>query len=226
MNYRNIIDNYGKQIQKSPLFAGMTGEETVKAMEILHAGYTEYGKGEVLHRPYTGMKKFGLVLYGGVCACMDDVEGNRMIMAEVTPGITFGESLCFMEIKDSPVYVYAAENAGVVWLSTEDLFCGDSDDFSVRLQKKFTAMLAQRTFVMNNRIQILSKLRLRDKLITYFTQLSEAAHSYTFEIPMNRDDLAVYIGTNRSALSRELARMKDDGIIDYYRNSVRILSDR
>ena len=62
-----------------------------------------------------------MVLSGVVQACMDDVEGNRVIMAEVTAGNTFGESLCFLGIQDSPVYVYASEQAEVVWISLKKI---------------------------------------------------------------------------------------------------------
>ena len=86
-----------------------------------------------------------------------------------------------------------------------------------------TAMLAKRALAMNDRIQILSKLRLREKLMTYFTELSREQKSKVLTLPFNREDMAAYIGTNRSALSRELSRMKQDGIIDYEGRTVRIL---
>lgn len=215
--------DYRKQLRASRLFVNLTDSEIEKALELLSARYALYGKGDYLHRPYTEMNRFGLVLSGVVQVCMDDVEGNRMIMAEVLPGITFGESLCFLSVKESPVYVYATEPAAVFWFSTEKLFHSRPDEFTLRLQRQFTEMLATRTLSMNNRIQVLSKIRLRDKLITYFSQLSQASRGYTVQIPMNREDLATYIGTNRSALSRELARMKQDGLIDYHQNTIQIL---
>lgn len=212
-----------KIIESSELFRNMGSEEINRAMEIFDAEIRTYTKGEFLHNPHSELRKFGLVISGIVQVCIDDIDGNRIIMAEVTPGKTFGESLCFLGIKDSPVFIYSSEPSEILWLSVRILFNSDSDEFGAELRKRFTAMLAARTLAMNDRIQVLSKIKLRDKLITYFNQKSEAAGSLTFQIPVNRDDLASYIGTNRSALSRELSQMKKDGLIDFYKNTFRIM---
>ena len=79
-------------------------------------------------------------------------------------------------------------------------------------------MLAGRTLDMNNRIQILSNLTLREKLITFFSQAVSSGGSTQFDLPFDRESMAVYLGTNRSALSRELSKMRDEGIISFQRN--------
>ena len=223
MNNRTHLDIYEHLLHDFALFRGLGGEELKKALDILGAEYGSYEKGAFLHRPYTKMKKFGLVLSGGVQACMDDVEGNRMIMAEVSPGVTFGESLSLLKSTDSPVYVQASAPAEVLWLSVDALFVECSGALTLRLQKQFAAMTAAKTLAMNDRIQVLSKIKLRDKLLTYFTQLSQAQKTHTLLLPLNRDDLAAYLGTNRSALSRELSNMKKEGLIEYRRSLVKLL---
>lgn len=214
---------YPEILKTSALFLNMNGEETEKALEVFNAEFVSYKKGECLHKPYSEMSRFGLVLSGSVQACADDIDGNRMIMAEVSPGMTFGESLCYLKIKDSPVYICATENSEILWLSLEKLYSGFPDSFLSCLERRFAEMLAERTLSMNDRIQVLSKIGIRNKLMTYFGQMTQKSGSDTFTIPVNREDLAVYIGTDRSALSREMSKMKKDGIIDYYRNTVRII---
>ena len=86
---------------------------------------------------------------------------------------------------------------------------------------RFISMLASRTLEMNNRIQILSKIKLRDRLITYFSQ-NVSRYGMTFKLPLSREDMAAYLGTNRSALSRELGKMRDEGIIEFSRNNFTI----
>ncbi|MBQ2118632.1 MAG: winged helix-turn-helix domain-containing protein, partial [Clostridia bacterium] len=76
---------------------------------------------------------------------------------------------------------------------------------------------------MNSRIQILSKLTLREKLLTFFSDQAKKSGADTFSVPLDRKDMATYLGADRSALSRELSRMKREGLIDYYRNSFRII---
>lgn len=226
INIDDIPKNNAEIIRSSVLFGNLKNEEINRAMDLLDAEIRTYGKGEFLCRPFSGAGKFGLVLSGVVQVCNDDIEGNRIIMAEVTSGKTFGESLCFLEIKDSPVFIYSSEPSEILWLSVRALFGPDEDELCTGLRKQFTAMLALRALAMNDRIQVLSKVKLRDKLLTYLNQQSEAAGSQTFQIPVNRDDMAAYIGTNRSALSRELSQMKKEGLIDYYKNTFRIFKSR
>ncbi len=223
MDIQVYLNRYLHLLNDTPLFCDMQECELDKALELMCAKFSSYGKDEFLHFPYEPLDSFGLVLSGVVQVCIDDIQGNRIIMAEVLPGVTFGESLCYLHINDSPVYAYSSKPADVLWLSTEELFGDLCDPFVVKLQKRFISMLASRTLSMNNRIQILSKIRLREKITTYFTLMSQQTKSLSFQIPMSRDDFAIYIGTNRSALSRELSNMKKEGLIDFDKNHIKIL---
>ncbi|MCQ2546901.1 MAG: Crp/Fnr family transcriptional regulator [Clostridia bacterium] len=219
-----IGSEYYKTLRKSRLFAGLKETEIEEALSMFGASFREYSKGEMLHGAEEPLKKFGLVLGGTVNVYSDDIYGNRLLMASVCEGCTFGEALCFLKIKDSPMYAETAEKVSVLWLSPAKLFrAGSGGALADRLQKNFTALLADRTLAMNSRIQVLTKLSLRDKLTTYFTEMSRQAGGRTFTIPFDRETMADYLGTNRSALSRELSRMKADGMIDFYKNSFRLL---
>lgn len=208
---------------RHPLFAGMEKETMRDALRMLRAEGSRCPRGQMIHAAGRPMDRFGMVLEGMVQVCTDDIEGNRMIMAEVPPGAAFGESLCFLGVMDSPVYAWTVEDSRILWLSPEEIFASPEKPLKYDLRKRFTAALAIKNLTMNNRIQVLSRLTLRDRLTAYFTELSAAQGSTEISLPMNREDTAVYIGANRSALSRELARMKKDGLIDYYRETVRIL---
>lgn len=211
---------------RNPLFAGLEAEKALRLLCLLKAEKVFFERGALLHKAGTPVPRFGILLSGAVQVCVDDIEGNRMIMAEVAPGMTFGESLCYLKIQDSPVYIQAAEDAGVLFLDPAGMYEDPEDPLVPELRRRFTAALAAKNLSMNSRIQVLSRLGLRAKLTAYFTQLSGEQGSDLIHLPMNRDDTAAYIGANRSALSRELARMKADGLIDYDRNLVKILRVR
>lgn len=208
-------------LSSCPLFEGMDDGAIKAAVESLDGYGKTYGKGEYLHRFGEPLTAFGLVLSGSVKVCSDDLDGNTMIMAEVRPGITFGESLCFLRVPDSPVYIYASEDTSVLWMKTDKLFSGSDTG----LQRRFAVLLAHRTLSMNERIQILSKISIREKLCLYFASLARNCGSREFTLTMNREDLAAYIGANRSAMSRELSRMKKDGIIDCDGKKVKLLKN-
>ena len=209
-----------------PLFKDLKPDRFERQLKVMRAEKTCGERGETLLSIGEPIRRFGIVLSGAVQVCVDDIEGNRMILAEVAPGSSFAESLCFLQTKESPVYIFASEDSELLWLSTAALFSDPGDSFLTELQCRFTAALAAKALTMNNRIQVLSRLSLRGKLTAYFTELAAAQGSNVIRLPMNREDTAAYIGANRSALSRELAKMKDEGLIDYRKNQIRILTNR
>ena len=218
------LDERDLSVLKShPLFAGLDRDGLTQQLKVMRAEKTIVGRNEMLQAAGKPIRRFGIVLYGAVQVCADDIEGSRMIMAEVAPGNSFGESLCFLRTQESPVYIFASEDSALLWLSTEEMFSDPGNRFLAELQHRFTAALAAKTLTMNNRIQVLSRLSLRGKLTAYFTELAAAQGSSVIRLPMNREDTAAYIGVNRSALSRELGRMKAEGLIDFRKNRITLI---
>lgn len=204
-------------ITQIPLFSGLNQQELNKALLFYGAFQRHYQKGEFLHQILSPMEHFGLVLSGTVQVYMDDMDGYQMIMANVSRGDLFGESLCFLGA-DAPVYIVAMSDCDILWMDVKQLKAGrKKDDFEAELANRFTAMLAHRALSMNDRIQILSKNSLRSKLITFFSQYVQR-QGETFTIPFDRESMATYLGVNRSALSRELGQMEAEGIITFHKN--------
>ena len=225
MDRNAAVRKYTDLLHQCVLFRDMPETRLFDAMQLFRAEYKTYQKGMFLHHAGEPLRKFGFVLSGAVQAMTDDPDGNRMIMANVIPGGTFGESLCYLKIKDSPTYIRASENTEILWLSLSELYGepAPQDALARDLRRRFTAMLAARALTMNQRIQVLSNITIRDKLITFFTHAAARAGSRSFTISMTRDDLAAYIGANRSAMSRELSKMRNEGLIEFRRNRFRII---
>ena len=218
-----IDEKYYEIIKNCPIFS-MPGEYSVDdILSALNAQIAQYSKGDFIHTGGEPFLNFGILLCGSAQACIDDMEGNRMIMAEINVGATFGESLCYLKIPDSPVYVYSSEKSEVLWLNPQKIIDNCETKLELNIHRNYTRMLAQRALSMNTRIQVLSKLRLKDKILTYLTSVANAAGTKTFSILLSREDFATYIGANRTALSRELSALKKNGVIDYYKNTFKIL---
>ena len=214
---------YPIAVIENPLFARLSEQEAEQALRLFGAYKNEYRRGEILFCAGQPVRRFGLVVCGKVCVESTDIDGRSVLMANVTAGNTFAESLCFLGANESPVTAKAAENAAVMWLSAESLFGADiHDEFAREMQKRFCAMLARRTLSMNDRIQVLSRSSIRERVLMMLSQY-RIGKSSSITLPFDRESLALYIGVNRSALSRELSAMKRDGIIDYYKNSFRLL---
>lgn len=207
-----------------PLFSGMTETEQKNALALFSAAERLHPRGSILASAGGRLERFGLVLSGTVQVSLIDIDGNSIIMASVTAGETFGESLCWLKTEEIPVTITAVSDAEILWLSPENLMPDKPEtDLARELKYRFSSMLAGKTLLMNDRIQVLSKPSIRLKLITLLSQYSVRFGSKTFSVPFDRETLALYLGVNRSALSRELSAMQKEGIIEFYKNTFKIL---
>lgn len=219
MDIMAMAERHGKVLRKSKLFKGLSDDALISALRFFRAEEASYKKGEFLHHFGEPMERFGIALSGTIHVCTDDLDGTQMIMADISSGDIFAESLCFLRVSESPVYIYAAEDVQMLWLRDDSVRNGVGGEFANR----FISVIAEKALSMNSRIQILSKKTLRLKLITFFTEFSRRVGSSTFIIPFDRNDMATYLGADRSALSRELSKMKEEGLIDYYKNTFKLL---
>ena len=215
-------------LEKCPLFAGLSDEERKRALSLLDARAVRAVRGTVLQRPGEPVLRFGVVLSGQVEVSMEDMDGGRVLMASVSPCGVFAESMCFLGVSSSPVTVASATDSELLLLSAAALHAepevGAADEPLRRvLSERFTALLAAKTLSLNDRIQAICRPRLREKLMTFFAQCRRDYGADIFSLPMDRAALAAYLGTDRSALSRELSAMRRDGLIDFYRGTFRIL---
>ncbi len=207
-----------------PLFAGLSESDGERALRLLDAREVRALRGTILQRPGEPVARFGIVLSGQVEVSMEDMDGGRVLMAAVPDGGVFAESMCYLGTQSSPVTVTAALDSEILLLSADALRTGASDDpLTAALIGRFTSLLAVKTLSLNDRIQSLCRPRLREKLMTFFAQCRRGYGSDIFTLPMDRAALAAYLGTDRSALSRELSAMRRDGLIDFYRGTFRIL---
>ena len=215
-----------KKNKMHPLFASLDEATLGEALTLLRAVEQSYKRGECLRRAGEPFTSFGIVLSGRVEVYMEDFDGGRMMMASVGEGDSFGESLAYLHTAECPVFVFAAEDARVVWLDAsffkQSVSC-NAASLPLLLRERFVSLLAGRALMQNDRIQILSKTGLRARLVTFFSQCEHRYRSKTFRVPFDRASLAVYLGVNRTALSRELSRMRDEGILDFYKDSFRLL---
>ncbi|MEF9896491.1 MAG: Crp/Fnr family transcriptional regulator [Clostridia bacterium] len=211
---------------RCPLFCGLSDAEVEKAFAFFGARRATYRRGAFLIHPGDALRFFGLVLSGSIEVMMDDMDGHHMIMATASAGDTFGESMCYLAVDSSPVYICAVCDAQVLWMGVDGIKTASGDDpFARKMTDRFIRMLAERTLSMNDRIQTLSKSTLRGKLTTLFSQFLARAHGDTFLVPFDRSSMAAYLGTNRCALSRELSNMRAEGLIEFEKNRFTVRRD-
>jgi len=210
------------EIKQCGLFYGLAEEELKRALDFFKAREVTYARGGILHFPGDRLPFFGLVKKGSVEVSVDDYDGRHIIMAVVEPGGVFGESLCFLG-KPTEVLIEAKEDTVLLLMSAERLSQPLKEEWEYELSHRFTAMLARRTLEMNNRIQILSMPTLRKKILLYLSFTATKTGEKKLLLPMDRAAMAAYLGSDRSALSRELSAMQRDGLIRFSQNRFELL---
>ena len=215
--------NDQKIISQTALFSGLSEERTGQMLLRMGASESSYRQGQVLQAPESPMEHFGIVLAGTVQVYRDEPDGTRLLMASNSAGGSFGESLCYLKAKEAMVTIIAASECRVLWLKMDAVWEPEEDGLGREIVSRVMAVFARRVLAMNDRIQILSQRTLRKKIMTFLMQTAQRSGIDTFEIPLSREDMAVFLGCDRSALSRALAALKKDGLIDYYLRTFKVI---
>lgn len=209
-------------LDRCALFQGLSVQETREALALLSGQEKSYVRGEVVKGALSPLRAFGLVLSGQLHVTMQDIDGREMLFTPVEPGSTFGEALCYLR-ESAPLIITAQTDSRVLWLRCDALRGAAQSPLQFQLQARFTAMLARRTLRMNDRIQILSRGSLREKLNAFFAECARDAGGPVFDLPFDRAGMAAYLGADRSALSRELSHMAREGVVRYRKNHFELI---
>ena len=118
-----------------------------------------------------------------------------------------------------------SEQAEILFLPFQRVMhqCGMSCTFHQQLIENMVRVIARKNRELMRKIEVISKRTLREKIMAYLSLQAQSQGTRYFDIPLGRLELADYLCVDRSALARELSAMKNDGIIDFDRNTFRIL---
>lgn len=189
-------------------------------LDCLSAVERHYEKNSFIFMENDAVTSIGVVLSGKVHIVQEDFWGNRTILAETGPGGLFGEAFSCAETEKLPVSVLAASDADILLIDYRRIIttCSSACIFHTGLIKNMLWILAGKNIMLTQKIEILTKRTTRQKLLSYLSAQAIQAGSHSFEIPFNRQELAEYLSVDRSAMSNELGKMRDEGILSFARN--------
>ena len=209
--------------KNNPLFQRIAYSDFELMYGCLSARTASYKKDDVILLSGDTVNFVGLILSGSVRIIKEDVDGNIAILAELSVSDTFGEVFACAGVSQSPVTIQAAENSEVLFFDYKKIItsCSSACPFHARLIENMLKLVAQKNLLLNQKIEILSKRTTREKLLCFFDIQRGAAKKFT--IPFNREELAHYICADRSAMSNELCKMRDEGLIRFKKSTFEIL---
>lgn len=216
---------YFALLKASPLFAGIEEENLLGMLQCLNARSVRYGKDVILLLAGQPIASAGLVLSGRVQIIKEDYSGNRTILAEVSPGSLFAEAFACAQTSHLPLTVISITECQILWLDIQRVVsvCSSACQFHTRLIENLLAILASNNIVLNQKIEHLSKRSTREKLLSFLSDQAIKQGRDEFEIAFNRQELADYLCVERSAMSAELSRMRNEGLLCFKSRRFRLL---
>lgn len=214
------MEQYLDILTQSPLFAHMTGEEIFSVLHCLTAHTKTYQKGTFLFHPGDTAEAVGFVLEGCVTIVKEDCWGNAAILSQSTAGQLFGEVYACLAGETMQVGVMASADTLILYLNVQKMLhtCSSACPFHTRLIQNLLSVIARKTLELTIKIDHLSKRTTRGKLLSYLSAQALMAGSNQFTIPFSRQELADYLCVDRSAMSHELCKMRDEGILSFHKN--------
>lgn len=209
----------------SPLFDGVSPEDRKTMLGCIGYHIGTFRKGDIVAFEGENLKHIGIVLSGSVDMVKEDLWGNKTMLVRVRGDDLFGETFACGSDNLSVVTFLVSEDARILFMPFNRVMhsCTMACAFHHRLIENMVHIIANKNRDLMRKVEVVSKRSIREKLLSYLSLQAQIQQTRYFEIPLGRVELAEYLCVDRSALTRELVKMKDEGLIDYDKNCFRIL---
>ena len=204
----------------SPLFSGVTEDELDAMLTCLAAKAEQFPKDVFLLRPGDAVDEIGMVLSGCALVVQEDIWGNRNILSKTGPGQTFAEVFACAPGAVLNVSVEAESAVTVMFLHIRRVLsvCPSACSHHSQIIRNLLGELAEKNLRLNEKLTHMGQRTTRAKLLSYFSGEAQRRGGYEFDIPFSRQQLADYLGVERSGLSLELGKMRDEGLLDFHKS--------
>ena len=219
------MKNYSLIFKKCELFQNISDDEILRLLSCLSAQTISYKKDEYIVSDSDDVTMIGIVLCGSVQIIKEDFWGNCSILSKGMPGDLFCESFVCAQIKSIPVSVVACEKCDILFIDYSKIIstCSSACSYHNSLLQNMVKILASKNIMLTQKIEHISKKATREKLLSFLSAQASKAKSNSFEIEFNRQDLADYLSVDRSAMSKELCKLRDEGILKFNKNEFELL---
>ena len=202
----------------SPLFQGLSAEEWAALEQSGCLRTKSYPRHAVIFHAGAQVHALGVVLRGTVHIENLDLWGSKSILSSISAGQAFAETYAFCG-EPLMVDVLAAADCEVLFLDTAALSRPHAEhSWQDRLLRNLLRVSMKKNLALSRRILCTAPKTVRGRLLTYLSGQAVQAGGMEFDLPFNRQQLADYLNLDRSALSKELCKMRDEGLLTFEKN--------
>ena len=219
------MQKYVDTLKRSQLFSGVGDNEIVAMLNCLQARILTFKKGDYVFREGEHIDHFTVLVEGKLLVQHDDFWGNRNIVNVIRVGEMFGEAYVAPESGALLNDVIAEEDSSVIFFDIKRILtvCSTACRFhSIVVQNLFFS-ISEKNRTLVQKIGHMSKRSTRAKLLSYLSDEAKKHNSSQFTIPFSRQQLADFLCVDRSAMSNELCKMRDEGLLKFDKNKFTLL---
>ena len=212
-------------LKRMEMFAGVLDEELASMLSCLGARLKNYKKGEYVLRQGEHLSDIVVLVEGNLHIQKDDYWGNRSILGQVAIGEMFGEAYVAPNSEALLNDVVAVEDSAVIFFDVKRIIttCPSACRFHSLVVQNIFFAISKKNRKLVQKLGHMSKRTTREKLISYLSEEAKKTNSASFTIPFNRQQLADFLSVDRSAMSNELCKLRDEGLLEFDKNQFKLL---
>ena len=209
----------------SALFEGICYEDRRAMLGCIGYHIGTFRKGDIINFEDEKIKHVGIVVEGSVDMIKEDIWGNKTMLVRSRKDDVFAETFACGSDNLSMVTFQVSEDATILFLPFNRVMhnCTMACQFHHQLIENMVHVIANKNRDLMRKVEVVSKRTTREKLLSFLSIQAQLQQTRYFEIPLGRVELAEYLCIDRSAMTRELSKMKEEGLIDYDKNCFRLL---
>ena len=214
------MKDFSSVIRASQLFSGISEEELAAILACLNAEKRYFPRDTFVLRAGDTAESIGLVLSGSVLIIQEDIWGNRNILSKAGPGQTFAAAFACAPGSLLNVSVIAETPVIAMFLNVKRILniCSSACSHHNRIIRNLLSELAEKNLRFSEKLTHMGQRSTRAKLMSYFSAEAQRLGKYEFDISFSRQQLADYLGVERSGLSLELGKMHNAGLLDFHKS--------
>lgn len=205
------------------LFDKISDKNQEKLLKLLEANTFTFNKDTSILKTSKGENVIGIVLSGYIQIIRNDYNGNTTILEDLEENAIFGSM--FSEISSDECEIITKATSKIIIIDYNHVIESTNNNYVFYNQfiQNLLLLLSEKINERNERIEILTKKTIRNKLLEYFKITSNKKGTKNIYLPFTFKELAEYLAVDRSAMTRELKNLKEEGFIDIKSKKITLL---
>jgi CRP-like cAMP-binding protein len=212
------MESVSDVLKQCTLFKDMTHKEIDTFLKVSSFSIKKYLKGNLVVQEDSHCKELGILLKGLLEVQSLHPSGKSLTLNRLKPAEIFGEAILFSKSTKFPSTIEAIEESVIMFIKKSNLISCLSNCH--RFMENFLELLSDRLLMLNKKLKMLTMENIRQKISDFLREEYKKQKSHTIKVSLSRQEMSEHMGIERPSLSRELGRMREEGIIEFDKKTI------